>query len=169
MRYARRGRGIDWRKGRLPQRPANVKGSAIEIYVVIDQVTFDPCDQDGPWPNSVRPHFWCIHASRPDVQRIFSEARARVFLFSWRSGSGRGCPKRLETAQSSGRNGAKLVGFAFYWVPNPRDPGGNPLKQVYFASHPGARLKPPSAATERNAEAGTEVFVTLATENDEEE
>jgi integrase/recombinase XerD len=45
----------------------------------------------------------------------------------------------------------------------------NLLKQVYFATHPAAHLKPPGAATERNAEAEAELFATLAAEDDEEE
>jgi integrase/recombinase XerD len=40
----------------------------------------------------------------------------------------------------------------------------NLLKQVYFATHPAAHLKPPGAVTERNAEAEAELFATLANE-----
>jgi integrase/recombinase XerD len=40
----------------------------------------------------------------------------------------------------------------------------NLLKQVYFATHPGAHLKPPGAAAERNAEAEAELFATLDAE-----
>jgi len=41
----------------------------------------------------------------------------------------------------------------------------NLLKQVYFATHPGAHLKPPpGVTTERNAEAEAELFAALNAE-----
>jgi hypothetical protein len=100
---------------------ANAKGSGIGIYALIDRVTFD---QEGPTPNSIR-----IYGVFVVPQRMASGAYQppqRGFLyFQIPPGAEEAARKdwaQLKTVAGTGQ----VVGFTFYWVPNPNDPQGNP-------------------------------------------
>lgn len=107
----------------LAPRIVMAKGNSIGIYAVVDQVTFD---QNGASPNTIRisgvfvlPVPMSSGGYKPPQRgylyfRVPPEVeQAALTRKDW---------AQLKTVAGTG----KVVGFAFYWVPNPNDPYGNP-------------------------------------------
>lgn len=106
------------------------KGSGVGIYAVIEQVTFD---QDGSSPNTIR-IVGRFMVPAPMSSASF-KAPERGYLY-FRDAPGAEKAVRREWMQLRKVAGTgQVVGFAFYWVPNPGDPGGNPHRALEITVH----------------------------------
>lgn len=106
------------------------KGSGIGIYAVIDQVTFD---QDGPSPNSVRIS-GVFMVPVPMFSGSFRSPERGYLYFRAAPGAEQAARKDWKQLKALAGTG-EVVGFAFYWVPNPFDPGGNPHHSLEVTVH----------------------------------
>jgi len=97
------------------------KGSGVGIYARIDQVDFD---QGGPLSNTVR--ISGVFGIPVPMSSGAYQAPQRGYLYFWiPSDREQAVRKELDLLRTVAGTG-QVVGFAFYWVPNPNDPGGNP-------------------------------------------
>ena len=97
------------------------KGSGVGIYALIDQVDFD---QGGPLSKTVQ--ISGVFVIPVPMSSGAYQAPQRGYLYFWipsdREQAARNELDQLRTVAGT----RQVVGFAFYWVPNPNDPGGNP-------------------------------------------
>ena len=97
------------------------KGSGVGIYARIDQVDFD---QGGPLSKTVQ--ISGVFVIPVPMSSGAYQAPQRGYLYFWipsdREQAARNELDQLRTVAGT----RQVVGFAFYWVPNPNDPGGNP-------------------------------------------
>ena len=114
------------------------KGSGVGIYAVIDQVTFD---QDGSAPNTIRIS-GVFMVPVPMSSGAYLDPQ-RGFLY-FRLASGDEQTIRQEWKQLKAMAGTgRVVGFTFYWVPNPGDPGGNPHHALEVSVHNNGEVASP--------------------------
>jgi len=100
---------------------AAAKSSSIGIYAVIDEVKFD---QDGPSSNLVRISGVFI-IPRPMSSGEYQTPQRGYLYFRISRGAEQAARKDWNQLKAVAGTG-QVVGFAFYWVPNPSDPQGNP-------------------------------------------
>jgi hypothetical protein len=106
------------------------KGSSVGIYAIIDQVTFD---KDGPSPNLIR--ISGVFAVPVPMSSADYQAPQRGYLY-FRIPPGAEHAAQEDWKQLKAAEGTRqVVGFAFYWVPNPADPGGNPHHSLEVSIH----------------------------------
>jgi len=99
------------------------KGNSIGIYAVVDQVTFD---QDGPSPNTIRISGVFV-LPVPMSSGDYKPPQRGYLYFRVPPGVEQAARARKDWAQLKTVAGTgRVVGFAFYWVPNPSDLYGNP-------------------------------------------
>jgi len=128
---------------------AAAKSNSIGIYSVVDEVKFD---QDGPSPHLVRISGVFIVPRRMSSGEYQPPQRGYLYF---RVSPGAEPAARKDWTQLKAGTG-QVVGFAFYWVPNPSDPQGNPHHSlevkvrsdgdaappdVYPIPHPGGVVK----------------------------
>ena len=100
---------------------AAAKSSSIGIYAVIDEVKFD---QDGPSSNLVRIS-GVFSVPRPMSSGEYQTPQRGYLYFRISPGAEQAARKDWNQLKAVAGTG-QVVGFAFYWVPNPSDPQGNP-------------------------------------------
>ena len=99
------------------------KGGSVGIYAVIDQLTFD---QDGPSPNTIRISGVFVLPVRMSSGEYKPPQRGYLYL-RVPPGAEQASLSRKDWAQLKTVAGTgKVVGFAYYWVPNRDDPESNP-------------------------------------------
>lgn len=116
----------------------NAKGTGVGIYAVIDQVTFD---QDGPPPNLVRISGVFI-VPVPMSSGAYKAPQRGYLYFRIPPGAEQAVRKEwneLKTVAGTGQ----VVGFAFFFVPNPSDPWGNPHHALEVKVHTDGDATPP--------------------------
>jgi hypothetical protein len=100
---------------------AAAKNNSIGIYAVIDEVKFD---HDGPSSNVIR--ISGVFIVPIAISSGEYQAPQRGYLYFRVSSGGEQAARKdwnqLKVAAGTGQ----VVGFAYYWVPNPSDPQGNP-------------------------------------------
>jgi hypothetical protein len=100
---------------------AAAKSNSIGIYSVVDEVKFD---QDGPSPHLVRISGVFIVPRQMSSGEYQTPQRGYLYF---RVSPGAEPAARKDWTQLKAVAGTgQVVGFAFYWVPNPGDPQGNP-------------------------------------------
>ncbi|MGD0956978.1 MAG: hypothetical protein ABR953_09115 [Candidatus Acidiferrales bacterium] len=106
------------------------KGSSIGIYAVIDQVTFD---REGPSPNLIR--ISGVFVVPVPVSSGSYKAPQQGYLY-FRIPLGAEQAVRTDWNKLKAVAGTgQVVGFAFYWVPDPSDPNGNPHHSLEVTVH----------------------------------
>jgi len=106
------------------------KGSGVGIHAVIDQVTFD---QDGPSPNAIRIS-GVFMVPVPMSSGAYQDPQRGFLYFRLASGDEQAVRKEWKQLRAVAGTG-RVVGFTFYWVPNPGDPGGNPHHALEVSVH----------------------------------
>jgi hypothetical protein len=106
------------------------KGGGVGIYAIVDKVALEP---DNTSPERVR-----IDGTFVVPIHMSSGGYAppqRGFLY-FKTVPGRETAARRDWAalKSVARTG-EIIGFAFYWVPNPHDPAGNPHHSLEVTVH----------------------------------
>jgi len=97
------------------------EGSNIGIYAVVDQVTFD---KDGPTPNLVRISGVFV-VPVPMSSGLYKTPQRGYLYFRIPPAAEESARKDWNKLRADAGTG-HVVGFAYYWVSNPSDPGGNP-------------------------------------------
>jgi hypothetical protein len=107
------------------------KGSGVGIYGVIDQVMFD---REGSAPTLIR--ISGVFMIPVPMSTTGYRSPQRGFLyFQVVPGAEEAARKEWMQLKAVAGTG-QIVGFAFYWVPNPSDPGGNPHRSLEVSLHP---------------------------------
>src|SRR6266851_4702245 len=109
---------------------AFAKNGTIGIYAVVDQVTFEP---DGPSANLVR----ISGLFGVPVPMSSGEYRTpqRGYLYFRISPVMEAAIRKDWSELKAIAGTGQTVGFAFYWVPNPNDPSGNPHHSLEVRVH----------------------------------
>lgn len=104
----------------------NAKGTtAVGIYAVIDQVTFD---RDGDSPTLVRISGTFI-VPVPMSSGDYKAPQRGYLYFRVPPGAEEAARKEWSELKTLAGTG-QVVGFAYYWTPNPSDPWGNPHRSL---------------------------------------
>ena len=100
---------------------AAAKSNSIGIYSVVDEVKFD---QDGPSPRLVR--ISGVFVVPRQMSSGEYQTPQRGYLYFRVSPGAEPAARKDWTQLKAVAGTGQVVGFAFYWVPNPSDPQGNP-------------------------------------------
>jgi hypothetical protein len=106
------------------------KGGGVGIYAIVDNVVLEP---DNTSPERVR-----IDGTFVVPIRMSSGGYARPqrgFLYFKTVPGRENAAKREWAALKSVAGTGEIIGFAYYWVPNPQDPGGNPHHSLEVTVH----------------------------------
>ena len=124
----------------LTTAPAHAKDCTIGIYAIVHRVTFEP-DSTSPKVIRIAGEFVVpISTSTCGYQ-----APQRGYLyFRIRPGAERETRAEWNTLKTLAGTG-RVVGFAYYWVPNPNDPEGNPHTSLEVKIHDSNDGASPSA------------------------
>jgi len=117
---------------------AVAKESSIGIYAVISDVTFN---HNGRSPNRVRISGVFVVPTAHSSGEYRAPQRGWLYFRIPRDAE-QAARKELSRLKASAGTG-EVVGFAFYWVPNPKDPFGNPHHSLEVRVRNGADAAPP--------------------------
>jgi hypothetical protein len=106
------------------------KGSSIGIYAVVDKVIFD---KDGPSPNSIRISGVFV-VPVPMSSGSYKDPQQGYLYFRIPSGAEQAARADWDKLKAAAGTG-QVVGFAFYWVPDPSDTNGNPHHSLEVTLH----------------------------------
>jgi hypothetical protein len=95
------------------------KNGGVGIYAIVDKVTFEP---DGASPERVRIDGTFVVPIRMSSGNYAPPKRG--FLYFTTVPGREDAARRDWAAPTSVAGTGGVIGFAFYWVPNPRDPSG---------------------------------------------
>jgi hypothetical protein len=106
------------------------KNGGVGIYAVVDKVAFEP---DSTSPERVRIDGTFVVPIRMSSGNYAPPKRGFMYF---KTVPGREDATRRDWAALTSVAGTgEVIGFAFYWVPNPNDPGGNPHHSLEVTVH----------------------------------
>jgi hypothetical protein len=114
------------------------KNVTVGIYAVIDQVTFEP---EGSSANLIRISGVFV-VPFPMSSGNYKAPQRGYLCFRIRPGMEEATRKDWTELKAMAGTG-QVVGFAQYWVPNPRDPFGNPHRSLEAKVHTGNEAASP--------------------------